>query len=463
MRILLVVYDNDSYIHWFPQGLAYVAAVLIQNGHEVEVYNQDIHHYPESHLTAFLDENKFDVIGVSIIAGYYQHKKLLSIAEAINSAKNRPEHFMIGGHGPTPEPEYFLKKTEADFVVMGEGEETVIELLQVLADKGDLAVVKGIAFRDGTKTVINERRSLIEDIDTIPWPAYNLFPIEAYRLLRLPHIANNEFCMPLLSGRGCTFTCNFCYRMDQGFRPRSAESIVEEIQYLKLEYNISYIAFSDELLMSSKKRTEEICQAILKAKLNIKWDCNGRLNYADKDILKLMQESGCVFINYGIESFDDQILKNMNKGLTTKQIVRGIENTLEVGISPGFNIIYGNINENRRTLQQGVDFLLKYDDGSQMRTIRPVTPYPGSPLYDLAIEQGRLKDVEDFYANKHTNSDLLCVNFTELSDDEFYEALTEANVALLDNYFDNKKISIRAQTEALYRDRDASFRGFRQT
>lgn len=176
-----------------------------------------------------------------------------------------------------------------------------------------------------------------------------------------------------------------------------------------------------------------------------------------------MQESGCVFINYGIESFDDQILKNMNKSLTTKQIVRGIENTLEVGISPGFNIIYGNINENRRTLQQGVDFLLKYDDGSQMRTIRPVTPYPGSPLYDLAIEHGRIKDVEDFYVNKHTNSDLLCVNFTELSDDEFYAALTEANVALLDNYFDKKKISIRKQTEALYKDRDASFRGFRQT
>lgn len=264
MRVLLVVYDNESYIHWFPQGLAYIAAVLIQNGHEVEIYNQDIHHYPESHLTAFLDENIFDVIGASIIAGYYQYKKILSIAKAINRSKNRPEHFMIGGHGPTPEPEYFLRKTEADFVVMGEGEETVIELLQVLANKGDLATVKGIAYRNGTKTVINERRSLIEDIDTIPWPAYNLFPIEFYRLLRLPHIANNEFSMPLLSGRGCTFTCNFCYRMDQGFRPRSSESIVEEIQYLKREYNISYIAFSDELLMSSKKRTEEICQASLR-------------------------------------------------------------------------------------------------------------------------------------------------------------------------------------------------------
>ncbi len=463
MRILLVVYDNDSYIHWFPLGLSYIAAVLIKNGHEVEIYNQDIHHYPEAHLTEFLDKNKFDVIGASVIAGYYQYKKILSIANAINRSKNRPDCFMIGGHGPTPEPEYFLNKTGADFVIMGEGEETVIELLQVLADKGDLTTVKGIAFRNGTKTIINERRSLIKDIDSIAWPAYGLFPIEIYRLLRMPHMANSEFCMPLLSGRGCTFTCNFCYRMDQGLRPRSAESLVEEIKYLKTEYNISYIAFSDELLMSSQRRTEDICQAFLKAKLNIKWDCNGRLNYANKDILKLMRESGCVFINYGIEAFDDQILRNMNKALTTKQIIRGIENTLAVGISPGFNVIYGNIDENRRTLQQGVDFLLKYDDGFQMRTIRPVTPYPGTPLYYYAIEHGLLKDVEDFYTNKHLNSDLLCINFTELSDDEFYEALTEANVTLLDNYFDKKKISIKEQTENLYTDRDATFRGFRQS
>lgn len=463
MRILLVVYDNDSYIHWFPQGLAYIAAVLKNNGHEVTIYNQDTHHYPEKHLTAHLDANHYDVIGVSVIAGYYQHKKILALAKAINRSKKRPEHFIIGGHGPTPEPEYFLKKTEADFVVMGEGEETIIELLNTLSAKGDIKKVRGIAFREGKTVTVNNRRPLIEDIDTIPWPAYELFPIEIYRLLRLPHIANNEFCMPVLSGRGCTFTCNFCYRMDEGFRPRSTEAIIEEIKFLKHEYQIGYIAFSDELLMSSQQRTEELCNAFLKAKLNIKWDCNGRLNYAKADLLKLMKKAGCVFINYGIEAYDDQILKNMNKALTTKQIQKGIENTLAAGISPGFNIIFGNIGENRRTLQQGVDFLLKYDDGSQMRTIRPVTPYPGSPLYYYAIKNGLLKDINDFYTNKHINSDLVAVNFTDMTDDEFHRALMEANQTLLANYFTKKQASVSAQTEQLYLTKDASFRGFRQS
>ena len=96
MRILLVVYDNDSHIHWFPQGLAYVAAILLEKGHDVEIYSQDMYHYPEEHLTDKLNKEKFDVIGVSVIGGYYQYRKLLKISAAINKAKTRP-FFIIGG------------------------------------------------------------------------------------------------------------------------------------------------------------------------------------------------------------------------------------------------------------------------------------------------------------------------------------------------------------------------------
>ncbi len=176
--------------------------------------------------------------------------------------------------------------------------------------------------------------------------------------------------------------------MDKGFRPRNNELIFEEIKFLISEYRISYIDFSDELLMSSKQRVIDFCNDLIKAKLNIKWACNGRLNYASPEVLKLMKKAGCVFINYGIESYDDETLKIMNKTLTTNQIQKGIEATLEIGISPGFNIIFGNVGETKEILKKGVDFLLKYDDGAQLRTIRPVTPYPGSALYYRAIEKG---------------------------------------------------------------------------
>jgi len=462
LRVLLVVYDNDSYIHWFPQGLAYIAAVLKQEGYDIEIYNQDVHHYPDEHLTSYLDQNKFDIIGVSIIAGYYQYKKLLDISQAIEKSKQRPEHFILGGHGPSPEPEYFLKKTGADAVVMGEGEETVLELFDAFANKKPLEDIKGIAYRNGQDVLVNPRRELIKDIDSIPWPAYELFPMEYYRLLRMPHCAHSDFIMPLLSGRGCTFTCNFCYRMDKGFRPRTAEAIVEEIKYLKKEFNISYIAFSDELLMSSKQRTIEICEAFLKANLNIKWDCNGRLNYATPDVLAVMKKAGCVFINYGIEAYDNEVLRKMQKALTINQIDKGIQATLSAGISPGLNMLFGHIGDNRETLDAAVNFLIKHDDGAQMRTIRPSTPYPGSPLYYYAIEKGLIKDIEDFYVNKHLNSDFFAANFTELSEEELYSELSNANIRLMENYFESKKKLMAEQTKHLYSTRDASFRGFRQ-
>jgi anaerobic magnesium-protoporphyrin IX monomethyl ester cyclase len=461
MRVLLVVYDNDSYTHYFPQGLAYIAAVLRANGIDVEIYNQDVHHYPDDHLTDFLNRNKFDVIGCSIIAGYYQYRKLLKISNAINNAKDRP-YYILGGHGPAADPEFFLKKMEADAVVIGEGEETIVELLDAISNHQSLEKVRGIAFRDGNSIVVTEKRTLIKDIDSIPFPAYDLFPIEYYRLAREPNCHPTDFLMPVLSGRGCTFTCNFCFRLDKGFRPRQNEAIIEEIRFLKANFGINYIVFSDELLMSSIPRTIDLCQAFIEAKLNVKWWCNGRLNYATPEVLRLMKKAGCVFINYGIEAMDDQILKNMKKALTTEIITSGIEATLKCGISPGLNIIFGNIGENRETLRKGVEFLLKYDDGSQLRTIRPVTPYPGSPLYYYAIEKGLLKDCEEFYEKKHRNSDLLAVNFTDLTDDEFHQSLFEVNKTLLENYFKNRLDQQIETARNLYCEEDISFRGFRQ-
>ncbi len=214
--------------------------------------------------------------------------------------------------------------------------------------------------------------------------------------------------------------------------------------------------------MSSAKRTFNLCEAFIKSGLNIRWSCNGRLNYARPDVLEVMKKAGCVFINYGIEAMDDRILKNMQKALTTEQITKGIEATLAAEISPGFNIIFGNIGENAETLRKGVDFLLKYDDGAQLRNIRPVTPYPGSPLYYYAIKQGLLKDCEDFYENKHINSDLLAVNFTDMTDDEFHEALFKANKRLLENYFQKKLCGAIEDAKNLYMNKNKDFRGFRQ-
>lgn len=465
MKILMVVYDNDSYMSHFPLGLAYLAAAARNAGHEVSVYQQDIYHWPDEHLTNYLDHHEFDVVAVSVIGGYYQYRKLLGLSSAINASKNRSRFkYTIGGHGPAADPQYFLHKTKADVVGIGEGEITFVELMEAFEGKRSLNSVDGIAFIDESDVYTRTKpRELIQDLDQIAWPAYDLFDMTYYTLMRFPNIQANERSVSMLSGRGCIFTCNFCYRLDKGFRPRSAKSIIKEVEFLKKEYGIQYVAFMDELLMSSRERTLELCQAFIDSGLNVKWDCNGRLNFADIDVLQKMKEAGCVFINYGIESLDNNTLKVMHKGLTRDMIIRGIENTLEVGISPGLNIIYGNINEPLEAIDDAVEFLLKYDDHAQLRTIRPVTPYPGSELFDYAVEHGLLKDTEDFYEHKHVNSDLLAVNFTTYSDEEVYKKLYEANMRLIDRYLEVQSQKYKQICEALYKNKDASFRGFRQT
>jgi anaerobic magnesium-protoporphyrin IX monomethyl ester cyclase len=461
MRVLLVVYDNGSYTHNFPMGLGYISSVLERHGHDVVVWNQDMHHYADDALRVYLDEHHFDVVAISLIAGYYQYKRLLALSEAINNSKDRP-YYILGGYGPTPEPEYFLDVSGADCIVLGEGELTAVQLFSALESKASISDIPGIAFRDESgKFRQNARNPLVENLDEIEWPAYHLFPMEYYRMMKVERQLDTEFSMPMMSARGCTFKCTFCYRMDPGFRARSGESLLDEVEYLYKTYNITRISFMDDLLMSSVAHTEEVCAAFEKRKLPVTWDCNGRLNYCSPELLQRMKKAGCVFINYGIESMDYEVLKKMKKGLRPDMIIRGVQQTLDVGISPGLNMLFGAIGDNRTTLKKAVDFLLEYDDAAQRRTIKPVTPYPGSPLYYHAIKEGLLEGPADFYEKKHLNSDLLCCNFTDLSEDEFYEALSGANKQLTENYYLNLLESSQQQIDQLYREKNINFRGFR--
>jgi radical SAM superfamily enzyme YgiQ (UPF0313 family) len=462
LKILFVVYDNDSYISHFPVGIAYLASAVREAGYEVKIYNQDVYHYEDSHLTEYLNENSFDVIGMGACGGYYQYKKIKSLCKAIKKSKNS-SFVVLGGHLVSPDPEFFLRTFDCNAICIGEGEITFVDLLNALANNNTLRKVNGLAYLENGTFVKTEDRPLITDVDSINMPAYDLFPIDHYALLKITKAQRNERAIPMLSGRGCTFKCNFCYRMDKGFRPRTANSILKEIKYLMDNYNIKCFIFDDELLMNSIKRATELCQEFIKSGLNFRWTCNGRLNYAIPDILNLMKEAGCIFINYGIESVNDFALRNMNKSLNVKQIIAGIEATLNANINPGFNIIFGNIGENMECLKNDVNFLLKYDDYSQLRTIRPVTPYPGSPLFDYAVKKGFIKNIEDFYENKHKNSDLLTVNFTEMTDDEFYEGLFQANKILLENYFKHIEFGNMKTLTDLYKNLNSNFRGFRHT
>ena len=460
MKILFVMYDNESTQNPIPLGPCYVAAYLKNNGYkDIHYYSQDIYHYPEEHLTNYISDNNFDVIGLGFTAGYFQYNKIIKICNAINKSKNRP-FLVLGGHGPTPVPEFFMKVTGADAVVMGEGEKPFLNLVKALETNASLHTVKGLAFKDDNRYVINERDEPIKDLDTIPFPYYDLLPMEYYVNAKVFQMKRTERMINMITSRGCNYTCNFCQRLEKGIRFRSVENILDELKKYIRDYRVNFVVFWDELFMYSEKRVAEITEGILNENIKINYWCTGRLNIVNQRILKMLKKSGCSYIDYGIEQFDDTALKKMNKRQTEEQIIKGIELTKKEGIYIGFNIIFGNLGDTRESLRKSIDLLKKYNDYGQLRVIRPVTPYPGSPLYYTAIKRGLLTGPEDFY-NKHKNVELPTVNFTDIPDDEFCKLMFETNREIIKDYYDYLEDETTKNFYDVYYKKDVSFRGAR--
>lgn len=463
MRLTFLIYDNDSAVNDFPLGVAYLISSLRQSGfpdEDIHIYNMDVFHYSDAELLDYLKKGAFDVVCIGMIAGYWQYKQLLRMFAAIRQLPKRPITIM-GGYMFTPDPAYFMGLTGADYILMGEGEQHFPTLIHRLANHQPVESVPGLAYWDGDKVRTVPRTEPIQDLDTIPFPAWERFPIENYvTKVRVPGVRATR-SMPVLSSRGCMYHCTFCYRMEEGFRQRSLDNVMEELKRLITDYKLNAISFRDELLMYTPKRAIEFAERILKEGLNIKFEIDGRLQAAKPEALALLKRAGCVYINYGVESLDQNVLNRMNKKQTIAHIYSGVKATKEAGIHSGLNVLFGNPGDNRETADKIVQFLKEYNTYGELRTLKPVTPYPGSPLFYTAVEMGLIKDVADFYERKHLNSDQVACNFTGLSDQELYDVLFSANKVLIEDHFKHlSEMAIDAHRR-LYFEGDVTFRGVR--
>lgn len=466
-RVLFVIHDNLQDFNYFPVGIATIAAVLRDMGAAVDVYCQDLYHHSNEDLAAFLDGRDYDLIGLGFLAARFV-ETVEGVCKVIREHKKNA-FFVLGGHGPSPIPEYILRRTCADGVVIGAGEYTTAELLrELLSADFHPDRVSGLAWRDGDTVHINPARPPVQNLDTTPFPAWDVFPMEDYCRSAIgigqdPSVKG----MVVNTSKGCVNACNFCYRMERGIRLRSIDNVMDEIKILYHKYGIRYFFFCDEIFVVSKKRILEFERKLEKTGMNITFACDSRVDVMDRELVESLKRCGCTSLCFGIESADDNVLRLMGKNTTVEQNIRAVECVRDAGgIALSLGMLWGNPGDSEETLWKDVDFIKTYDTLTHIRTLRPPTPYPGSELYHTALRRGLLSGPDDFFS-KFRNSDLFLVNFTEIPTPRCYELLLAANrEVILHNYrqrnahMDEAGDMIR-QYEDLYSGKNDKFRGAR--
>ncbi len=416
-----------------PIGLAHLASVLRQAGHQAELLDINLWRWPEDEVRRRLAASDADAFGITGLISQYTYNRWL--ADLIKEL--HPDRPVIqGGMMVSAMPKIMLESSPGtDFIAVGEGEQTLVELADALDGHGHVEAVKGLWYRDPARPgefVITGHRPDMPEIDSLPYPAWDLVDIPAYwrsraRAREMHMIYRNKPFIPVLATRGCPYRCNYCHRFaDDRLRYRSTESLLAEIGHWRDVYHIEYVDFQDELWGLSKKRAKEFCEALRATGWNITWGCSIRLNVIDEEMIRLMVEAGCVFVSFGVESGSEEILINMNRRMKRQVIVDGWNLVKKYRLTHLPSFMIGYVGETPETIRETVELVCQMDVGSFAGWFRYVTPLPGTQLYEYAKAKGLIQDELAYLeeAGKTfaglTTFDKLLVNLTEMSDDEMH-------------------------------------------
>jgi len=388
-----------------PLGLAYVAAILEKDNCEVKILDAQLFNLDIKTTVSECKKFNPDVIGIYALTSSFDIVAKLS-AEL---KKELDVYIAIGGAHPTIEPLKSLDNNEIDFAIIGEGEYTFLELMQeIKKKKPNFKKIKGIAFKDKGKIILNGKRGYIKNLDELPLPARHLLKMHLYKpspnqYKQLPYAT-------MVASRGCPYACSFCSSSriwKQKYRTRSVKGVIKEIKYLVKNYNVKDIGFWDDLWGINHQWVNEFCDEIKKNNLNISWSCELRVDSANKQTLKKMADAGCWCIFYGIESLDQEILDAINKMTKVTQIVNALTWTKETGIEIRANFILALPKETPEKVRKMLKKLVKID--MDYVKFNVLTPYPCTQVYD-EIKQGKWgKLTED--KNKMTGYHVIFVPF----------------------------------------------------
>jgi radical SAM superfamily enzyme YgiQ (UPF0313 family) len=375
---------------YLPMGLAYLAAVLEQKGHEVKVIDCQALDIDHEKLKSELSSFKPDLVGITSIAPL--------ISSALFSAKTVKESFpdvpvVLGGpHATFMDEQIIGQEAAVDVIVRGEGEETLLELAENVHDQKKWQSINGITFRSDNQTVQTPNRPFIQNLDELPRPAYKHFQLEKYRLF-------GKRVLPIITSRGCPFQCSFCVasRMfGKQYRMRSSESVLDELEWLKSEHGAESFTFYDDTLTFDKQRLFRICDGIKERKINLPWDCQTRVDQVSKEVLARMKAVGCQQVFFGVESGCQKILDAVEKKTTVEQNEKAIKMAKEAGLFVTISLIIGFPGETRETLQQTMNFVKKTKPDDVYVCV--ATPFPGTKLRSLVEKTGwQTSSNWDFY------------------------------------------------------------------
>jgi radical SAM superfamily enzyme YgiQ (UPF0313 family) len=438
MNILLInpSLRPDSKVKLFPVGLGYIATAIKTAGYKFDLLDIDAYRYTDEYINNYFKNKKFDIVCMGcIVTGYKYVKEICALVR-----KHNPNAVIIIGNSvATSIYKTLLTRTEADVAVMGEGDITIIELLQYIeANKGDndFRNIKGISYKDRQGEIcLNEPRPQIENISNLPFLDFTLFDTEIYidnSKEQIPEsdalIARDKIrSLPVNTARGCIANCTFCYHNFRGYkyRYRSVDSILAEIAILIKKYNLNYIAFSDELSIFSRKRAIELAEAILNSGLKFFWRGTCRAdcftNDDDIEIMKQLKAAGCVGMTYSLESADEEILKAMNKHITVNQFAKTTRLFYQAGITPTTSIVIGYPEETEETIKKTFDVCA---DCCIYPSTGYLLPQPGSVMYDYARENGFIGEEEEYLLRMGDRQDLR-INMSKISDDKLETSVLE--------------------------------------
>ncbi|MGA2680435.1 MAG: radical SAM protein [Candidatus Bathyarchaeia archaeon] len=443
-----------------PLGLMYIAATLIKSGYQTEILDAFMTDgsiqkngetlnvgLPFDQIKMEIDSRKPDILG---IAGPFTCQIENSVRVSDLAKQVNPDILtVVGGPHVTTVPKRFLEEANSvDIAVAGEGEYIMPEIAGFLEGKKPLNEILGIAFRQDGKVKVNSPRDFIENLDDLPYPAYELVDMERY--LSPKKIGYRSFrnrAISMITSRGCPFNCCFCsvhLHMGKVFRANSANYVLQHIEYVVEKFDVKNIFFEDDNLTLDLARFEAICDGLIAKKIKIGWETpNGvRADCLNMNLLKKMKKSGCNSVFFGVESGDQQILDNVIcKSLDLNRVVEVAKICRDIDLKTGAFYIIGFPGEKKENMQKTVDFALKlkrdYDVGMHLFM---ATPSYGTRLYEECKSKGYIQENLgwDAFASARQPKGMPLISTPDFAPEEVKEIAAKA----LEEY---KKLSLRNQ------------------